>query len=177
MNSARTFCMQLTAAFLFLGSAFAGNEKSTEVVHSAFSLSLPGEWSLVSEPADEILQYVSNDEREAVTISVYGRPGAPDKGSMRRDFDELVAIIQRAEANAEGLTMEIGESKVTKEKGVLYGLHAGSSADGKHRTVTRVAMNQHLAVVVLYEANGLDDEDRALRGATVLFSLELKKRT
>ncbi|HEY5810813.1 MAG TPA: hypothetical protein VIT67_22775 [Povalibacter sp.] len=48
------FRQAVAALFVFV-SAFAGEEESTQVIHPEFSLSLPGEWSLISEPATDAL--------------------------------------------------------------------------------------------------------------------------
>jgi hypothetical protein len=166
---------RMFAAMLFLaGSAVAG-EKTTDVVKPAFSLSLPGEWSLISEPSDDHWQYESKDGREGVSISLYSRPGAAAKSALKQDFDRFLAAQRRAEGSIEGTPMEVGETKVTDEKGVLYGLHAGVSLDGKHRTVTRIAMNQTIAVSLFYEVQGMTEEESLLRATEALFSLELRK--
>jgi hypothetical protein len=166
---------QFAAALFFFGSAFAGDEKRTEVVHPAFSLSLPGEWSLISEPAEDFRQYESKDGREGVSISLYSRPDPSNRSSIRQDFDRFLAAQRRAEVNIKGTAMEIGETKITNEKGVLYGLHAGVSLDGKHRTVTRIAMNQDIAISMFYEVQGMAEDESVLRATDALFSLEINK--
>jgi len=163
------------ATLLLFGSAIAGDEKNTEVVHPEFSLSLPGEWTLISEPAEDFWQYQSNDERESVSISLHGRPGAPDKKTIRRDLDLLVALRRKTEASVAGMPMNVGEAEVFKEKGVLYSIHASASPDGKHFSITRIGVNQRVAVVVFYQVDGMTEEERVNRGAAVSYSLALRK--
>jgi hypothetical protein len=171
----RTLARKLAVTLLYFGAAFAGEEKRTEVVKPAFTLSLPGEWSLISEPADDFWQYESKDGREGVSIKIYSRPGAPNKSQIRQDFDRFLAAQRRAEGNIEGTPLEVGETKITEEKGILYGLHAGMSRDGKHRTVTRIAMDQNIAISLFYEAQGIAEDESILRATDALFTLELKK--
>jgi len=171
---ARILAGTFAAISFFVAPAFAG-EKTTDVVKPAFSLSLPGEWSLISEPADDFWQYQSKDGREGVSISIYSRPGTSDKNSIRPDFDRFLAAQRRAETNIKDTPMEVGETKITDEKGVLYGLHAGVSLDGKHRTVTRIAMSQNIAISLFYEVQGMDEDESILRATNALFSLELQK--
>lgn len=115
----------IAAMSFFVAPAFA-EEKTTQVVKPAFSLSLPGEWSLISEPADDFWQYQSRDGREGVSISIYSRPGTSDKNSIRPDFDRFLAAQRRAEANIKDTPMEVGETKITDEKGGAVRTACGS---------------------------------------------------
>ena len=174
----RSLLTWFAATLLFSGAAIAGDEKNTEVVHREFSLLLPGEWTLVSEPAEDFWQYQSKDGSEGVTIGLYGRPGAPDKRTMRRDLDTLISVRRNAEVSVADMHMQLGKSKITKANGVLYSFHWGASEDGEIHTMTRIAMNQRIAVSVFYEVHGLEEKDleeNVNRGVDLVFSLELTK--
>lgn len=171
---AASLAKQLGLLLFLFGSAFAGNENETEVHHPAFTLSLPGEWSLTLESGDDFWQYESRDGREVISISLYGRPQTKKKNSLRHDFDEIVALRREIEQNVDGKPMEIGNTVVFKHKGVLHGAHAGASRDNSFQTFTCFVMNKRISIVVFYEVRGLSQEERDLRMTKVMESLELK---
>lgn len=172
----RTSPKLILAGIVFAGvAAFVtyGQEKAkdTPIDESSFRLTLPGQWN--KKPSSDPTRWVYyRDNREQLTVSVFGLKSGTGADERSKMLKRLVEIRKNAESATPGSTaVTTTDTTFGESGGILAARYSGAEPAANRRFVCLILGSTSAFTVFYYEGVGLGQSETDARAKTIMNSV------
>ena len=160
------------------GSARARSSptKDTAIKENAFSLTLPGRWTVDVSDDPTRRSYHANNGREFLTVSLVVFAKRLSTEEQHQTINKMADIHRRVQTKVPGVTaLTMTETTFAESDGILAARYGGIETATGRRFHTLLLCSPLAVTVYYYEALGLSEAEASNRARAIMNSIVVPK--